>query len=78
MKNYSRQTDKFIESDLFATTYYRELDSRTWVSYYIADGMVHSSSFNYSILYSNPVNTLKFKELADKEPNCHVKYFKSL
>jgi hypothetical protein len=73
MKNYSRQLDKFIESTVYATSAYRETDSRTWVSYYQdEEGMIHSNSFNYSIIGSSPVTVEQFAKCIEKDPETRV------
>ena len=73
MKNYSRQLDKFIESTQYATSAYRAQDGRTWVSYYQdEEGMIHSSSFNYSIIGSTPVTVEQFAKCIEKDPETKV------
>lgn len=68
MKNYSRQLDKFIESTKFAHSYCRVQDARTCVAYYQDNnGLIHSSSFNYSIIGSNPVTSEEFMMAMGKD-----------
>lgn len=63
MKNYSRQLDTFVESTPYAQSSFKECDHRTWVSYYQDDeGLIHSNSFNYSIIGSRPVSIDEFKK----------------
>jgi single stranded DNA-binding protein len=76
---YSRQLDKFIESKPFANTYFRQTDSRTHVSYYQDnDGLIHSSSFNYSIIGSSPVTVEQFKICMAKDPETKVSFVNNL
>lgn len=78
MKNYSRQLDKFIDAEDYATSGYRKTDSRTWVSYAIDNnGLIHSSSFNYSIVGCNPVSVDDFSKLVDKNPDAKVNFIQS-
>ena len=66
--NYSRQLDKYIDSTLYATSFYRKTDLRTWVSYFIdCEGLIHSDSFNYSIIGSKPVTVQEFAQRAAKD-----------
>ena len=75
MTNYSRQADKFIESKQFATSCYRETDSRTWVTYYQdTEGMIHSSTFNYSIMGSNPITVDEFMKRVEKDQETKVTF----
>ena len=75
MKNYSRQADRFIESKQFATSYYRGADSRTWVTYYQdTEGMIHSSTFNYSITGCNPITVDEFMKRVEKDQNTTVTF----
>ena len=75
MKNYSRQLDKFIESKHYANSVYRETDGRTGVSYYQDnDGLIHSSSFNYSIIGSKPVTVEDFKKCMIKDAETKVSF----
>lgn len=60
--NYSAQQQKFIESKLFATSHLRKTDDRTTNRYYIdKDNLVHSVSFNYSLVKSRPLTIEEFK-----------------
>ena len=78
MANYSRQLDKFIESKKYASSAFKECDSRTWVSYYQDNnGMLHSSTFNYSIIGSNPVTVEEFKECMIKDPETKVSFYEN-
>ncbi len=73
MKNYSRQLDKFIESTIYACSAFKKTDSRTWVSYFQdSDGLIHSSTFNYSIIGSKPVTVDEFKQCMVKDPETEV------
>ena len=73
MKAYSRQLDRFIECELYATSAYRKTDGRTWCSYVIdKDGMIHSSSFNYSIVSSKPVSKAQFEVLIEDNEGANV------
>lgn len=73
MKNYSRQLDKFIESTRFAYSYFRPQDDRTYVSYYQdTDGLIHSSSFNYSIIGSKAVTVEDFMVAMAKDSETTV------
>jgi len=75
MKHYSRQLDRFIEAEIYATSAYRETDQRTWMRYFIDnDGMIHSSSFNYSLLASRPVTVDEFKKFVSHNPDAKVKF----
>ena len=75
MKNYSRQLDKSIESTNFANSYFRPQDGRTWVSYYKdVDGLIHSSSFNYSIIGSKPVTVEEFRAAMTKDSETTVTF----
>jgi len=75
MTNYSRQLDKFIESKTYAHSYFKETDARTWVSYYQdADGLIHSSTFNYSIISSKPVTVDEFKQCMIKDSETKVSF----
>ena len=75
MKNYSRQLDKFIESTRFANSYFRPQDGRTCVSYYKdGDGLIHSSSFNYSIIGSKAVTVEEFMSAIAKDPETTVTF----
>jgi hypothetical protein len=73
MKNYSRQLGKFIESKFYADSAYSDMDDRTWVSYYQDEnGLIHSSTFNYSIIGCEPVTVEEFKKLVAKNPKANV------
>ena len=75
MKNYSRQLGKFIESKLYANSVYKDTDDRTWVSYYQDnDGLIHSSTFNYSIIGCDPVTVEEFKKCMMKDPETKVSF----
>lgn len=75
MANYSRQLDKFIESKPYANSAFKETDSRTWVSYYQDnDGLIHSSSFNYSIIGNEPVTVEEFKKCMIKDAETKVSF----
>ena len=75
MKNYSRQLGKFIESKPYASSVYSEMDDRTWVSYYQDNnGLIHSSSFNYSIIGCDPVTVDEFKECIIKNAETKVTF----
>jgi len=75
MKNYSRQLDKFIESKPYANSVYRETDCRTWVSYHQDNnGLIHSNSFNYSIIGSKPVTVEEFKKCMIKDAETKVSF----
>ena len=75
MKNYSRQSDKFIESKHYANSVFREEDWRTGVSYYQDnDGLIHSSSFNYSIIGIKPVTVEDFKKCIIKDAETTVSF----
>lgn len=75
MKNYSRQLDKFIEGTRYAGSAFKQTDGRTWVSYFQdADGLVHSSTFNYSIIGSKPVTVDEFKQCMAKDPETKVTF----
>jgi hypothetical protein len=75
MKNYSRQLDRFIESTLFANSFFRRSDARTWVSYYQdGNGLIHSNSFNYSIIGCKPVTVDEFKKAIEKDAETMVSY----
>ena len=66
--NYSRQLDKYIDSTLYATSFYKQTDLRTWVSYFIdSEGLIHSDSFNYSIIGSKPATVQEFAQRAAKD-----------
>lgn len=63
MRHYSRQLDQFIESKPYAYSSFKDTDSRTWVSYYQdAEELIHSSTFNYSIIGSRPVTIDRFEQ----------------
>lgn len=71
--NYSSQAGKFIESKHFANSFYKETDLRTWVCYYQdRNGLIHSSSFNYSIINSQPVTVERFNEFVSKNSDTSV------
>lgn len=75
MRNFSRQLDCFISSKPFASSHCRANDSRTYVSYYIDErGLVHSSSFNYSLIGCNPVSVDKFMELVNSDTKAMVSF----
>ena len=75
MANYSRQLDKFIECKLYASSAFKQTDGRTWVSYYQdVDGLIHSSTFNYSIIGSKPVTVDDFKNCMIKNPETKVSF----
>ena len=77
-KNYSRQLDKFIESKIYANSSYRETDSRTCVTYYQdKEGMIHSSTFNYSIIGPNPVTVDEFRQRMVKDPETTVSFYEN-
>jgi hypothetical protein len=74
-KNYSRQLGKFIDSTPFASSVYCQTNWQTWVSYYKDnDGLIHSSSFNYSIVKCEPVTEEEFKKLIEKNPRAKVSF----
>lgn len=61
MKKYSRQLDSYIDCVEFALSYCRPTDQRTNVMYYKAsDGLIHSSSFNYSLISLKPLTIEQF------------------
>jgi hypothetical protein len=73
MANYSRQLDKFIDSKLYAHSSFRQCDNRTWVSYYQDEsGLIHSNSFNYSIIGSRPVTVEEFNKCVIKDSETKV------
>lgn len=73
--NYSRQLDKFIESKPYANSAFKKTDGRTWVSYYQdINGLIHSSSFNYSIIGSKPVTEEEFKKCVEKDHETKVSF----
>ena len=73
MKNFSKQLGKFIDSTPYASSVYSEMDDRTWVSYYQDNnGLIHSSTFNYSIVRCEPVTEEEFKKLVAKNPQANV------
>lgn len=73
MTNYSRQLDKFIESKPYASSYYKKTDCRTWVRYYQdVNGLIHSSSFNYSILGAIPATPEQFLKLMERDTETKV------
>jgi len=75
MANYSRQLDKFIESKPYANSAFKQTDCRTWVSYYQDEnGLIHSSSFNYSIIGGTPVTEEQFKKCLEKDPETKVSF----
>ena len=75
MANYSRQLDKFIESKPYANSVFKETDSRTWVSYFQDnDGLIHSSTFNYSIIGSKPVTVEEFKKCMIKDAETKISF----
>lgn len=75
MANYSRQLDKFIESKPYANSAFKETDGRTWVSYFQDnDGLIHSSTFNYSIIGSKPVTVEEFKKCMIKDSETKVSF----
>jgi hypothetical protein len=75
MSNYSRQLDKFIESKLFANSSFKDTDARTWVNYYQdKDGLIHSSSFNYSIIGGTPVTEQEFKKCMERDSETKVSF----
>ena len=75
MKNYSRQMDKFMESKPYANSSFRQTDGRTWVSYYIDENqLIHSSTFNYSIIGCNAVTEEQFKKRIEKDIETKVSF----
>lgn len=75
MKNYSRQLDAFIESKPYAISVLRETDDRTRVSYYQDNGgLIHSSSYNYSIIGLTPVTVEEFKKCMIRDPETKVTF----
>ena len=77
MKNYSKQLGKFIESKPYASSVYEQTNWETWVSYYQDnDGLIHSSSFNYSVIGCEPITPEEFKKhmLKDKNKNKKVSF----
>ena len=75
MRNYSRQLDTFIESKPYANSAYKETDSRTWVGYYHdQNGMIHSNTFNYSIIGRIPVTEDDFKKCIENDPKPKVSF----
>ena len=75
MANYSRQLDKFIESKPYANSAYKETDSRTWVGYYQdQNGMIHSNTFNYSIIGRSPVTEDEFRVRIENDPEIKVSF----
>jgi hypothetical protein len=75
MTNYSRQANKFIESKIYAHSYFKGTDARTWVSYYQdTNGLIHSSTFNYSIISSKPVTVDEFKQCMIKDSETKVSF----
>lgn len=76
MANYSRQLDKFIDSKKYASSAFKATDGRTWVSYYQDNnGMIHSSTFNYSIIGSNLVTVEEFKACMIKDSETKVSFY---
>ena len=75
MANYSRQLDKFIESINYANLFFKENDARTWVSYYQdSEGLIHSNTFNYSIIGCKPVTVDEFKKCIIKDSITKVSF----
>ena len=73
MKNFSKQLGKFIDSTPFASSVYCQTNWQTWVSYYQDnDGLIHSDTFNYSIIGTDPVTVDDFKKLVAKNPKANV------
>ena len=73
--NYSRQLDKLIDSDHYAYSQYIETDYLTWVSYYRdREGLIHSSSFNYSIIGLKPVTVEEFEECIEREGGSKISF----
>ena len=72
-KNYSRQLGKFIDSTPFASSVYCQMNWETWVEYYQDEnGLIHSSTFNYSIIGTDPLTVEDFKKLVAKNPQANV------
>ena len=63
---WSANSMKCESGILFASSSYREFDSRTWTVYYLVGNMVHATSRNYSIIRSNPVTIEEFKNILIK------------
>jgi hypothetical protein len=62
--NYSIQSKQVIESTPFATSYVRQTDSRTYVSYFkTSDGMIHSNQYNYSLVGRFPMSEIEFMNM---------------
>lgn len=75
MANYSRQLDKFIESKPYANSAFKQTDGRTWVRYYQdQNGLIHSGTFNYSIIGGTPVTEEQFKNFIEKNPETKVSF----
>lgn len=65
---YSAQEQKFIKLNLFAQSYYKKNDDRTYNSYYIDENnLIHSSSLNYSLVSSTPLTVEEFKNKVEKD-----------
>jgi len=61
--NYSKQLNKNIDSKAFASTTAKPQDDRAVVSYFIDENnLIHSNSFNYSIVQASPMSVVEFKE----------------
>jgi hypothetical protein len=76
MTNYSRQLDRFIESKPYANSFFKETDCRTWVSYYQdKNGLIHSNTFNYSIIGVLPVTEEQFNNFIKKDIQTKVNFY---
>ncbi len=72
MKVYSIQEKAFIEAEHFGSSEFRPQDGRTAQCYYIdSNNMIHSNSFNYSLLYTSPVTVDEFNKIIKKSNDYH-------
>lgn len=67
MKVYSIQEKSFIEAEHFASSEFRPQDCRTAQCYYIdSNNMIHSSSLNYSLLFTSAVTIEEFNKIVEE------------
>ena len=68
MKVYSIQQQAFIEAEHFASSEFRPQDGRTAQGYYIdGNGLIHSESLNYSLIFTRPLSIKEFNSKVKAE-----------
>ena len=72
MKIYSIQKKEWINAQPYARSEFRAQDDRTCQLYFMdTNGLIHSQSLNYSILFTKALTPAEFKQRIKSEPDYH-------